>query len=186
MRQRDFRTFLESILEPSWAPKGGGKGAQVGAKTDQNRRRKRRCNKRVFKIVLGRSWSRLGAILARFVGGWRRQNNAPVLAGVVFREKSLFRIKIVILTLLGRTWEPLGPIRTFLASILESSWAPKREANGAQVGAKTEQNRRRKRRCKKKLLKIVFGRSWSRLGAILGPSWPNLRPSWDDLGASGG
>ena len=65
LRQRDFRMFFASILGPSWAPKGGSNGAQVGAKTDQNRRRKRRCQKKFFKLVLGRSWSRLGAVLGR-------------------------------------------------------------------------------------------------------------------------
>ena len=76
--------------------------------------------------------------------------------------------------------------RTFFVSILGLSWAPQGGANGAQVGAKTHQNRRRKRRCNKKAFKIVLGRSWSRLGAILGPSWPHLRHSWDDFEASGG
>ena len=71
-------------------------------------------------------------------------------------------------------------------AILEPSWAPQGGGKGAQVGAKTDQNRRRKRRCNKKVFKIVLGRSWSRLGAILGPSWPHLRPSWDDFEASGG
>ena len=42
------------------------------------------------------------------------------------------------------------------------------------------------KRCNKKLFKIVLGRSWSRLGAILGPSWPHLRPSWADFERSGG
>ena len=76
--------------------------------------------------------------------------------------------------------------RTFFESILGPSWAPKGGSNGAQVGPKTDQNRRRKRRCQKKFFRLVLGRSWSRLGAILGPSWPNLRPSWGDLGAAGG
>ena len=59
-------------------------------------------------------------------------------------------------------------------------------ANGAQVRPKTEPNRRQKRRRKKKFFKIVLVRSWSRLGTILEPSWPNLRPSCDDLGSPGG
>ena len=54
-----------------------------------------------------------------------------------------------------------------------------------KMGAKTDQNRRRKKRCNKKLFNIVSGRSWSRLGAILGPSWPHLRPSWADFEGSG-
>ena len=110
MRQRDFRTFFESILGPSWAPKGGSNGAQVGPKTDQNRRRKRRCNKKVFKIVLGRSWSRLGAI---FGPSWPKLkpswNDFEASGGCKFVfsevyhfvEESRFCIKMLILTALG-------------------------------------------------------------------------------------
>ena len=84
MWQRDFQMFFGSIWETFWAPKGVDNGAQVGPRSDPNRRRKRRCEKKRFKIVLGRSWGGLGAvlerswailaeleaILGRFGGGW--------------------------------------------------------------------------------------------------------------------
>ena len=76
--------------------------------------------------------------------------------------------------------------RMFFKLILGPSWVPKGGSNGAQVGPKTDQNRRRKRRCKKIWFKVVLARSWSRLGPIFGLSWPNVKPSWGDLGVAGG
>ena len=76
--------------------------------------------------------------------------------------------------------------QVFFGSIWETFWAPKGVNNGAQVGSRSDPNRRRKRRCEKKRFKIVLGRSWGGLGAVLERSWPNLRPSWDDLEAAGG
>ena len=152
MRQRDFRTFFESILGPSWAPKGGSNGAQVGPKTDQNRRRKRRCQKKFFRLVLGRSWSRLGAILGPSWPNLRPswgdlgaagggQNHCFSLHFSILFEKSLFRIKMVIMGGLGAILGPLGAILGASWADLGPTWAPKRAQKGAQDEAKTPPKR---------------------------------------------
>ena len=64
--------------------------------------------------------------------------------------------------------------RTFFGSIWGSFWAPKGVGNGAQVGPRSDPNRRRKRRCEKKRFKIVLGSSWGGLGAVLERSWAIL------------
>ena len=58
-----FERFLVRFGGSFWTPKGVGNGAQVGPRSDSNRRQKRRCEKKHFKIVLGRSWGGLGAVL---------------------------------------------------------------------------------------------------------------------------
>ena len=123
-----------------------------------------------------RSWSLLGRIWGGSGGSW------GALWGVRGRLGAILGRLGAILEAILRQRD----FRMFFELILGVSWAPKGVSNGAQVGAKTDQNRRRKRRCQQKFFKIVSGRSWSRLGLILGPSWPNLRPSWGDLESAGG
>ena len=85
MQQRDFRTFFESILGSSWAPKRGPNGAQVGAQNGPESKTKKKMQKEALEDRLGEvlepSWSDLGAILAeleailgRFGAGWGAQN----------------------------------------------------------------------------------------------------------------
>ena len=155
MRQHDFRTFFGSIWGSFWAPKGVGNGAQVGPRSDPNRRRKRRCVKKRFKIVLGRSWGGLGAvlerswailaeleaILGRFGGGWGGQNHCFSLGFSILFETSLFRIKMIIMRGLGAILGPLGPLLGASWADLGSSWAPKRAQEGAQEEPKTSPKR---------------------------------------------
>ena len=139
MRQHDFRAFFGSIWGSFWAPKGVGNGAQVGPKSDPNRRRKRRCEKKRFKIVLGRSWGGLGAvlerswailaeleaILGRFGGGWGGQNRCFSAGFSLFVEKSSFRIKMIILAGLGAILGALGTNLGALGSILAQLGCPR-------------------------------------------------------------
>jgi len=130
---------------------GGPNGAQVGAKTDPNRRRKRRCNKKVFKIVSGRSWNRLRPILGPSWPNLRASWGDLRAAGggeiIVFQklsilfEKSLFRIKMIIMRRLGAILGPLGPLLEASWADLGSSWAPKRPQEGAQDEPKTSPKR---------------------------------------------
>ena len=148
MRRHDFRTFFESFLGPSWAPKGESNGAQVGPKTDQNRRRKRRCKKKWFKLVLGRSWSRLGPIFGLpwpnlkpswgdlGAAGGREFVVFPYVFSILF-ETYVLRIKMVILAGLGAILSPLGAILGASWADLGPTWAPKRAQKGAQDDPKT-------------------------------------------------
>jgi hypothetical protein len=107
---------------------------------------------------LGAAFGGSGAVLAR---SWAvlEESWRPSCGNIIFRR------------VLNRFWGRLG--------------RPRGGQMEPKIGPKTDQNRRRKRRCQKKWFKLVLGRSWSRLGPIFGPSWPNLKPSWGDLGAAG-
>ena len=140
-------------------------------------KRKKRRDKTILKSDLGGSWrgpeSPREGVRGRSGGVWGRlgvpcggvQGRLGAILEAVLRQHDF---------------------RTFFGSILGSFWAPKGVGNGAQVGPRSDPNRRRKRRCEKKRFKIVLGRSWGGLGAVLERSGPNLRPFWDHLEAAGG
>ena len=126
--------------------------------------------------TLGAILEPLGAHLGRSGGSWGG------LWGVRGRlGASLSRLGAILEAILRQR-----DFRTFFGSILGSFWAPKGMGNGAEVGLRSNPNRRRKRRCEKKRFRIVLGRSWGGLGVVLERSGPNLRSSWDDLQAVGG
>ena len=139
MRQHDFQAFFGSILGSFWAPKGVGNGAQVGPRSDPNRRQKRRCEKKLFKIVLGRSWGGLGAvlerswailaeleaILGRFGVRWGGRNRCFSLRFSMFFAKALFGVKMIIFAGLGAILAPLGGILGPLGPILARFGRPR-------------------------------------------------------------
>ena len=63
-----FDYFVERFWEQTGCPKGG----ILGAQTEQKLIKKKRCK---FKSQTVTSWSRLGAILARFPKGLGAKNN---------------------------------------------------------------------------------------------------------------
>ena len=155
MRQCNFQLFLGSIWETFWAPKGVDNGAQVGPRSDPNGRRKRRCEKKRLKLVLGRSWGGLGAvlerswailaeleaILGRFGGGWGGQNHCFSLSFSILFENLSFRPKMVILAGLGAILGPLGANLGPLGPNLDRSRrprGPKRDAKRDPRGAPKE------------------------------------------------
>ena len=106
--------------------------------------------------ALGANFSALGAILAALgahLGGSR--------AGSARSWGALWGVRGRLGAILGRLGGILEAIlrqrdfRIFFVTILGSCWAPQRGSNGAQVEAKTDQNRRRKRRCDHKLFEVV-------------------------------
>ena len=100
--------------------------------------------------VLAASWGVWAAswdVLAEFGESWRRLGASWAVLG---RHGSIFAV-------LSST----GPGRP-RASKKGPNMAP-------EMGAKTEQNRRQKRRGKKIPFEIVLKRSWSHLGSICGP-----------------
>ena len=98
--------------------------------------------------VLGRSWSRLGTILAelepilgRFGGGWGEQNHRFTLCFSLLFEKSTFRTKMDILAGLGAILGPLGANLGPLGPNLDRfrrPRGPKREAKRDPRGTKNE------------------------------------------------
>ena len=104
---------------------------------------------------------------------------------------------------LGEPWTPLGGLLGRLGRVLarlRSSWVvkgqerairvdwigdrgrPKGGQDEVKMGPKTDQNRSKKRRRKKKVLKIVLEPSWADLGSSWVPSWgpgnaPNTTPA---------
>ena len=118
-----FKLNRAGLGRPTGSKKGPNMAPKMRPKTDQNRRQKRRQKKPLFKIVLGRSWSNLGAILGRF----DLPNRALAKGGARFFENSCFRKSKVSRGNLGRTWANLGAKK-----------APKGSPRGSQDGAKKE------------------------------------------------
>ena len=131
---------------------GGVKWSPSWTQNGPKSKTKKKMPKEVFQArlreVLEPSWSDLWAILAeieailgRFGGGWRGQNRCFSSGFSILFEKSLFRIKMVIMGGLGAILGPLGAILGASWADLGPTWAPKRAQKGAQDEAKTPPKR---------------------------------------------
>ena len=82
------------------------------------------------------------------------------------RSRTTRRKKDRTKTILGPSWTPPGPICTAQPCFGVPCWRPKRHQN------RSENDQKSKRKIKRQ--KSHPRRSWTRLGAILGRSWPHL------------
>ena len=125
---------------------GGGKWSpswtQIGPKSKTEKKMRKEALQHRLGEVLGRSWSRLGTILAelepilgRFGGGWGEQNHCFTLGFSLLFEKYTFRTKMDILAGLGAILGPLGANLGLLGPNLDRFGRP-RSQKGGQKGSK--------------------------------------------------
>ena len=133
--------------------------------------------------ALGANFSALGAILEALgahlggSGGGLGGLGAPFGGSGAVLEPSW--------AVLERSWRPsCGNV--IFGRFLRRFWGRLGRPRGSQMEPKLEPKRTKIEDEKADATSRPSRSSWGRLGAILGPSWPNLRPSWGDLRAAAG